>query len=326
MLWKNRNNTHLVLGLYSAFLLEDIKPLVQYQNETLLFSCCLQGQFNSVPGDGIFVLVPNFREWATFFVQRLFDANIDTIVLVSRSVFLGWYIPEAFTDKGGTVEKKLVYPLLKPDVASIAGAIKYAIDELYKKNKLDKVAVVIESFDEVAVILEHSYMLASDEAMDLDDVRWFGVATNSSGIIGNKNATEFAEKVRYTAIILDIDRSYSLYPEVRSAIMEDLNTTREPDMYSYIAYDTTQILGKAIQKANSSEVKDVIRQLPSVAENYNGFVGNARLNENGDLAQGNYQIWQVRDGEWQNVTSSVANFIRTSVLVSASLLAFFAAY
>ena len=323
------NGTNLVLGPVTSASVNTAKALAQNQNETLLFSCCSVATSHSTPGDGLFRLVPDSDTQGAFFVQELLNANISTIVLVYREDTWGIDLSEAirtgFTDKGGTVTMSLPYPRANPNAVSIVGEVQSAINGL---ENLDNTAVVILSFDEITGILEQSYRQASSEAMDLDDLRWFGAATTYPEIIENSDARKFAEKVQYTTFILEIDRSSTLYAEVRSVIMETLGISREPDVHSYIAYDTAQILGKAIEEADSDDPVAIIDQLPSVAKNYDGFVGNAMLNENGDLAQGNYQIWQVSDGQWQRATSGAVNLVRNSVIVlfSANLLAFFAAY
>ena len=50
--------------------------------------------------------------------------------------------------------------------------------------------------------------------------------------------------------------------------------------------------------ANSNDVNDLIPIIPDVSSNYNGAVGNTKLNEAGDLDTSDYDIWGIRNGEW----------------------------
>ena len=205
------------------------------------------------------------------------------------------------------------------DADNIVAALNNEITELaWDQGNLNSVAVVVLSFQKIREILVSAEALSIDNVSDLDDLQWFGAARTYPQIINESDARNFAIKMQYTTVILDIDRTLPIYERVRAAIQSRQGIDREPDVHSYVAYDTVQILGDAIRAAENTGAEDVIRQLPGVAENYQGFVCKARLNENGDLMSGSYQRWQVVNGEWRQVVSSAVTFNCPTVMIFMS--------
>ena len=301
-----QSDTHLIIGPVTSASVETTKELAQ-NNETLLLSPSSVATDHSMPGDGVFRLVPDADSQGEFYVGQLLAEGIDTIIIVYRNDTWGRdfseAIAEGFKEKGGSVDGMVSYDINNIDADQIALDIKSQLDMVSTgQEEVDSVAIVILSFGEVSDILHSAKLQPSDDlTFSLGSVRWFGAASTYPEIIDNEFAREFAEMVQYTTVILAIDRSLPIYDKVRSAIKSMRDITREPDVHSYIAYDSVQILGETIRIVNSTDAPEIINQLPAVAENYNGFVGNARLNENGDLMSGNYQRWQVMDGRWQRV-------------------------
>ena len=78
---------------------------------------------------------------------------------------------------------------------------------------------------------------------------------------------------------------------------------RSPNTYTHSSYDAAWIVGLSIEEAGSADVDAVAGVLPDVAADYVGAMGNIELNAAGDLAQADYTIWGVVDGEWDEVGS-----------------------
>jgi hypothetical protein len=51
-------------------------------------------------------------------------------------------------------------------------------------------------------------------------------------------------------------------------------------------------------ETQSTDVSVIKAKLPEIAENYSGSIGSTKLNEAGDLAQADYEVWGIRDGAW----------------------------
>jgi branched-chain amino acid transport system substrate-binding protein len=73
----------------------------------------------------------------------------------------------------------------------------------------------------------------------------------------------------------------------------------EPGVYSVYAYDATNILLQAIQKAGSTEPAKTIAAIKSI--DYNGALGRIQFDAKGDVKESPYVIWKVVSGKWQQV-------------------------
>jgi len=51
-------------------------------------------------------------------------------------------------------------------------------------------------------------------------------------------------------------------------------------------------------ETQSTDVSIIKAKIPEIAENYSGAIGSTKLNDAGDLAQADYEIWGIRGGEW----------------------------
>jgi len=51
-------------------------------------------------------------------------------------------------------------------------------------------------------------------------------------------------------------------------------------------------------ETQSTDVSTIKAAIHGIAENYSGAIGSTKLNEAGDLAQADYEVWGIRGGEW----------------------------
>ena len=56
-----------------------------------------------------------------------------------------------------------------------------------------------------------------------------------------------------------------------------------------------------MERTQSTDVSTLTAAFPEVAAGHQGALGSTELNENGDLAQTNYDVWNVSDGQWTQV-------------------------
>jgi branched-chain amino acid transport system substrate-binding protein len=71
-----------------------------------------------------------------------------------------------------------------------------------------------------------------------------------------------------------------------------------PNSFVLSSYDAVWIIGLSILETQSTDVTTIKSVIPDIAENYIGAIGPTILNEAGDLAQANYEVWGIRGGEW----------------------------
>ena len=315
------SNTSLVIGPVASGSLSSTKSQAA-NGDAILFSPSSVATAHSTPNDGVFRLVPDANIQGEYFVEQLLKDNIDTIILVHRNGTWGQDLSSAiktYFSRGkdkGVIEKEISYVPGDFDAQRLAQRMNNEVTTLAEeRDDLNGVAIVILSYDEITNILVSAEKVATNSTLDLDNLRWYGAASTYPEIISTPEARAFAQTVQYSTIILAIDTSLPIYGPVRAAIQQMVEIEREPDVHGFIAYDAVQILGEAIRRADDTDPAVIAGELPKAAKIYNGFVGNAELNENGDLLSSNYQRWQVIGGEWQRVTSGAMTFASSSVVI-----------
>ena len=81
---------------------------------------------------------------------------------------------------------------------------------------------------------------------------------------------------------------------------------RTPNAYAYSSYDGVWLAGLTIMEVQTTDVDMVKLALPGVAAEYTGAIGKTVLNDAGDLAGADYEIWTTENGEWIKVAKYVA--------------------
>ena len=79
---------------------------------------------------------------------------------------------------------------------------------------------------------------------------------------------------------------------------------RETDSYSYGTYDIVWSLALAIDQVgyDPEKVKDILPEVADKRTELYGASGHIVLNENGDRAFADYDLWLINDkGEWEKV-------------------------
>jgi branched-chain amino acid transport system substrate-binding protein len=86
------------------------------------------------------------------------------------------------------------------------------------------------------------------------------------------------------------------YERVERILTEELG--RVPNTFVHSSYDAVWLIGLTMLQTESTDVSKIKEVFPDIAKNYYGSIGSTRLNDAGDLAQADYEIWGIRDGEW----------------------------
>ena len=87
-----------------------------------------------------------------------------------------------------------------------------------------------------------------------------------------------------------------IYERVQDHITEKLG--RAPSTYVHSSYDAVWIIGLAMLQSQSTNVDTIKAAIPGVTDHYYGAIGPTKLNEAGDLAQADYEVWGIRNSEW----------------------------
>ncbi len=124
---------------------------------------------------------------------------------------------------------------------------------------------------------------------------WTGANTKERKLINDPIGFEFSTNVQFTTVQFAASKNPT-YDKVQDYLTESLGI--EPNTFVHSSYDAVWIIGLSILETQSTDVTKIKSVISDIAENYSGAIGPTILNEAGDLAQANYEVWGIRGGEW----------------------------
>jgi len=272
-------------------------------NNMLLVSCCSSAPSLAIPNDSVYRLVPDDSNQGTALSKLIQHEGIQVLVPVWRGDTWGDGLSDAttssFVQRGGVVDEGVRYNPESPEFSAstslLAEKVRGYVDEYGK----DQVGVLFLGFAEIL-----QFTQSASEHDVLDDVRWFGPGANTKEhkLIEDPIGLDFSTNVQFTTVqfaaskITDTGAVNLIYEKVQDHLTETLGTA--PNSFVLSSYDAVWIIGLAILETQSTDVTTIKSVISDIAENYSGAIGPTILNEAGDLAQANYEIWGIRGGEW----------------------------
>ncbi len=272
-------------------------------NNMLLVSCCSSAPSLAIPNDSVYRLVPDDSNQGTALSKLIQHEEIQVLVPVWRGDTWGDGLSAAttssFVQRGGIIDEGVRYNPESPEFSASTSLLAEIVQGYVDEYGKDKVGVLFLGFAE---ILQFTQSASQHEI--LDDVRWFGPGANTKEhkLIDDPIGLEFSTNVQFTTVqfaaskITDTGAVNPIYEKVQDHLTESLGTT--PNSFVLSSYDAVWIIGLAILETQSTDVTTIKSVISDIAENYSGAIGPTILNEAGDLAQANYEIWGIRGGEW----------------------------
>ena len=108
-------------------------------------------------------------------------------------------------------------------------------------------------------------------------------------------ALDFSQNIQFTTVQVAVTKNPT-YEKVESHLTTTLG--RVPNTFVHSSYDAVWIIGLAMLQTESTDVTKIKQIIPDVAGNYYGAIGSTRLNDAGDLAVADYEVWGIRNGDW----------------------------
>ena len=292
----NAKNIHLVIGPASS---AELRNIMGYSNSNgmLIFSQSSTAPSLAINHDSVYRLTPDDSKQGPAIATLLVSNGIEVINQVVRADTWGdglsSSIAESFVDKGGIVAQTIRYNPESPEFSVTTSLLAKAVNDQIAIHGAENIGVVMIGFSETL-----QFMQSSTGHEVLDDVLWFGTDANTkeTKITNDPLGSEFANKVHFTTTLLSTADN-DIRKDVESRLIQQIGRT--PNTYAFSAYDIVWILGLAMIEADSNDVNNLTPIIREVASNYNGAVGNAKLNEAGDLDTSNYDVWGVRDKSWK---------------------------
>lgn len=177
----------------------------------------------------------------------------------------------------------------------------YVSDLVDSGVSLDDIGIVVIAFEEI-----EPYMTAANEYPQLKEINWIGSdgTALSESLASSTIALQFAADAKF---INSMNRPESFdddsnFEYVRQHVLDTLG--RETDAYSYNIYDMIWSLAMSIDEVgyDTVKVRDIFPRVTDEWTKENGASGHVVLNEFGDRAFADYDMWMINeDLKWENV-------------------------
>jgi len=291
----NAKGIGIVVGPETSSNIRNIKGYSD-SNNMLLVSCCSSAPALAIPNDSVFRLVPDDTNQGTAIAKLIQHEGIEVIVPVWRGDTWGDGLSEAstvsFVERGGQIDEGIRYNPESPEFSASTSLLAEKVRGYVDEYGTDKVAVLFLGFAEIL-----QFTQSASEHDILDDVRWFGPGANTKEhrLIDDPIGLDFSTSVQFTTVQFAASKN-PIYDKVQAHLTETLGT--EPNTFVHSSYDAVWIIGLAMLETQSTDVSTIKAIFPEIAENYSGAIGSTKLNEAGDLAQADYEVWGIRGGEW----------------------------
>jgi branched-chain amino acid transport system substrate-binding protein len=294
----NAKGIGIVVGPETSSNIRNIKGYSD-SNNMLLVSCCSSAPALAIPNDSVFRLVPDDSNQGTALAKLMRHEGIEVLVPVWRGDTWGDGLSrattESFLERGGIIDEGVRYNPESPEFSASTSLLASNVRGYVDEHGADKVAVLFLGFAEVL-----QFFQSSSEHEILDEIRWFGPGANTKEhkLIDDPIGLEFSTNVQFTTVQFAASKN-PIYEKVQEHLTANLGT--DPNTFVHSSYDAVWIIGLAMLETQSSDVSVIKEKFPEIAENYSGAIGPTKLNEAGDLAQADYEVWGIRGAEWINL-------------------------
>ena len=246
--------------------------------------------------DNIFRFVPDDTKQGKVVATLLADSGIKVVVPIYRGDVWGDGLfestQESFTEIGGIVAEGIRY---NPEITTFsteAEVLSDAVEAQLAEYEAGEVGVFVIGFDEVVHLFNSAI-----EYDTLNSVPWFGSDGNAGAapLVEDARSAEFATNTGFVAT--QFAASDNEVSEMLRADFVELTGSTPSNNYVFSSYDSVWVLGLSMEEVGFDSL-DIKEQLPATGMSYTGALGTVQLNEAGDLAISDYELWSVIDGEW----------------------------
>ena len=289
----NERGTKVVLGPLSSSELAGVRQYAD-DNGMLLLSCCSVSSALALE-DNIFRFLSPTANQGEFFVGRLAGQSVQTVVVVYRDGD-PWGM-SLLQSVRGSASGITVTPVSYDPAAIVELGSGTPVTSDIASAVSGNTVVLLASYQNDGDLIVGA---AAADAR-LSGLEWYGSQFWPSITDG---VLQFVTQ-RFTVIDDAPDRGHASFQTVTQDLQRRLSITDPLErVYSgaYAAYDSVQILGKAIVLSDSTRVAGeggLGDSVPSAALGHRGLMGSTQLDANGDLASTAYETLEYINGRWQ---------------------------
>ena len=321
----NSKDVKFVLGPASDAEIHSVKSYAR-SNDMVLISPSSTSPSLAVD-DNIFRLIPSSAQQGRAMALLLEQEGIKAAVTVHRSDAWGTGLYESarasFEALGGVMDDSISYPTNTNHMYfSYTGntfepaLLSDLVEKYADRYSADEIAVLVIGFSETLHLLD-----SAGSFDNLQDVRWFGsdpertvypvwldrderrsvmwFGSDSPSWISTfsdrPKASAFAQDANFVSVRF-APSANDAYEHVREHFAESEGMT--PSASAFSSYDSVWVLGMAILEAGPADPLVVRDAITGVAAAHTGAIGAVNLDEFGDFATPDYDLWGIREGAW----------------------------
>ena len=290
----NSKGIKLVLGPDSSAEVKSIKSYVD-SNDMLVLSPSSTAP-NLAIDDNIFRLIPDDTKQSVVIAKMLDHYGIKVVIPIYRGDVWGDGLYEStklsFEAKDGIVDSGIRYSTESTVFSTEVKLLSDSVSKYSQDYSTDQIAVLLIGFTESVHILN-----SASSYDELNNVRWFGAdgTTNDVNISNDRIASEFAQSTNFTSTQFSPSKNET-FELVQNHIIDTVGSP--PSSYVYSSYDSLWVLGLTIHHTNSIDTSILKQNIPEIASNHIGAIGQINFNEYGDLSVADYELWSIVDGKW----------------------------
>jgi len=294
------SDVRVVLGMWWSSQLEAVREYAD-ERQILVISSASTAPSLAIQDDYIFRLVPSDVSQARALARMMRDKGIEAAVVLQQDNIWGDGIGEGFVERfeelGGVVVDHIRYTpfqtLTRSQFSRAAEKVESAVEE-YGEGK---VAVEAISMGEIEAILPQA-----EDYPPLAEVPWFGADGYVRWVALVERYPEISLRTRHYSPLAAANES-SRWQEFAGKFRA--RTGMKLRHYESESYDSVWVAALAVIRAGEYDADHIKEVLPEVCASYYGASGCLKLDEYGDKASGNYDIYAVTDDEglvaWRKV-------------------------
>ncbi len=248
----------------------------------------------NVPNDFLFRFCPSDLIQGPAIARLMIDDDVTKVIAIYRDDAWGKGLHDATKARfeqpamGGEFIESIGYDPDAPGFDTIAATLDTEVADAISTYGADDVGVLYIAFEEVVQFFTECSVYSSDGW----GVKWYGSdgTTLSQDMITDTTTASFSYATGFMNPIFSPTRS-DKWQKVNNYVKADLG--RSPDSYTYASYDIVWAIAYsliAVDKYDAAAVRDVF---PEVTDSLFGASGWIILNEDGDRAPVDYDLWVI---------------------------------
>jgi branched-chain amino acid transport system substrate-binding protein len=289
-------------------------------NNMLMWSSSSTSPILAIANDNLYRMCPDDTVQAPAIAEMLKSYGIKAVVVIQRGD--AWadgiynYLEPAYTNGGGVIIEKIRYAGEATEFSNYLQAAENSLGPAIEQYGQEHVGIEVIAFQEAVTMVTQ----ASDYPT-VYNVPWFGSDGTTLTQQFIDDAPEQSSHVTFYSTLAapaESSKFNALYDRYYALVSQPFG------YYSACAYDIGWVIADTMLGAQSIDAQDIIPLQSTSAFNSFGSSGWNKLNEAGDRAGANYQIWGYGDvgNGVENVNYGMYDAITGTVTWYADVLGF----